>query len=221
MALTAEEQAELDSLEASYGSASSVLSPKYEPRTFAQEFGTAVKESLPDIGGLIGGAFGVATTKTPLGATAGRTAGTLAIRSMLGSGAGALTGTVAKQKIDEIMGKPMGLEPQFAEQLSNVATNMAFDAAGNVVFDLGGKAFKIAKNNIPNLGIFESALPKDAQMKLQVQKLLEREGGSLTKYQIEPTATRGITESVGRAGISGRGIFDELDKANLQALTTK
>jgi hypothetical protein len=58
-------------------------------------------------------------------------------------------------------------------------------------------------------------------MKLQVQKLLEREGGSLTKYQVEPTATRGITESVGRAGISGRGIFDELDKANLQALTTK
>jgi hypothetical protein len=221
MALTAEEQAELDRLESTYGSTTSVLSPKYEPRTFAQEFGTALKESLPDIGGLIGGIAGVATTKTPLGATAGRTAGTLAIRSMLGSGAGALTGTVAKQKVDEIMGKPMGLEAQLAEQLSNVATNMAFDAAGNIVFNLGGKAFKVAKNMIPDIGIFSSTLPKDAQMKLQIQKLLEREGGSLTKYQVEPTATRGLTESVGRAGISGRGIFDELEKANLQALTTK
>jgi hypothetical protein len=222
MALTAEEQAEKDQLESQYGNgSSSVLVTPAQPRSFAQEFGTAVKESLPDIGGLVGGAIGVATTKTPLGATAGRTAGTLAIRSMLGSGAGALTGTVAKQKIDEIMGKPMGLEPQFAEQLTNAVTNMAFDAAGNVVFDLGGKAFKIAKNNIPDLGLFGASLPKDAQMKLQVQRLLEREGGSLTKYQVEPTSTRAITESVGRAGISGRGIFDKLDEANLQALTAK
>jgi hypothetical protein len=221
MALTAEEQAEKDSLEAIYGGSGSVLSPQYQPRTFTQEFGTAVKESLPDIGGLFGGVLGAGTTRTPLGATAGRTAGTMAVRSMLGAGAGTLTGTVAKQKVDEIMGKPMPLDTQLAEQLSNTATNMAIDGAGNVVFTLAGKAYKVAKDAIPEIGIFNTALPKVDQLKLQVQKLLEREGGGLTKYQVEPTATRAVTESIGRAGISGRGVFDDLEKANLQALKTK
>ena len=221
MALTAEEQAEKDSLEAIYGGSGSVLSPQYQPRTFTQEFGTAVKESLPDIGGLLGGVLGAGTTRTPLGATAGRTAGTMAVRSMLGAGAGTLTGTVAKQKVDEIMGKSMPLDAQLAEQLSNTATNMAIDGAGNVVFTLAGKAYKVAKDAIPEIGIFNTALPKVDQLKLQVQKLLEREGGGLTKYQVEPTATRAVTESIGRAGISGRGVFDDLEKANLQALKTK
>jgi hypothetical protein len=156
-----------------------------------------------------------------MGATAGRTAGTMAVRSMLGAGAGTLTGTVAKQKVDEIMGKPMLLDAQLAEQLSNTATNMAIDSAGNVVFSLGGKAYKVAQEVIPKLGIFDIALPKVDQLKLQVQRLLQREGGSLTKYQVEPTATKAVAESIGRAGISGRGVFDDLELANLQALKTK
>jgi hypothetical protein len=221
MALTAEEQKEYEQLQNTYGNFNSVLSDTREPPTFAQNVGTAFKESLPDIGGLLGGIAGVAATKTPMGATAGRTAGTMAVRSMLGAGAGTLTGTVAKQKVDEIMGKPMLLDAQLAEQLSNTATNMAIDSAGNVVFSLGGKAYKVAKEVIPKLGIFDIALPKVDQLKLQVQRLLQREGGSLTKYQVEPTATRAVAESIGRAGISGRGVFDDLEIANLQALKTK
>jgi len=221
MALTAEEQKEYEQLQNTYGNFNSVLSDTREPPTFAQNVGTAFKESLPDIGGLLGGIAGVAATKTPMGATAGRTAGTMAVRSMLGAGAGTLTGTVAKQKVDEIMGKPMLLDAQLAEQLSNTATNMAIDSAGNVVFSLGGKAYKVAQEVIPKLGIFDIALPKVDQLKLQVQRLLQREGGSLTKYQVEPTATRAVAESIGRAGISGRGVFDDLELANLQALKTK
>lgn len=221
MALTAEEQKEYEQLQNTYGNFNSVLSDTQEPPTFAQNVGTALKESLPDIGGLLGGIAGVAATKTPMGATAGRTAGTMAVRSMLGAGAGTLTGTVAKQKVDEIMGKPMLLDAQLAEQLSNTATNMAIDSAGNVVFSLGGKAYKVAQEVIPKLGIFDIALPKVDQLKLQVQRLLQREGGSLTKYQVEPTATRAVAESIGRAGISGRGVFDDLEIANLQALKTK
>jgi len=221
MALTADEQKEYEQLQNTYGNFASVLSDTQEPPTFAQNVGTALKESLPDIGGLLGGIAGVAATKTPMGATAGRTAGTMAVRSMLGAGAGTLTGTVAKQKVDEIMGKPMLLDAQLAEQLSNTATNMAIDSAGNVVFSLGGKAYKVAQEVIPKLGIFDIALPKVDQLKLQVQKLLQREGGSLTKYQVEPTATRAVAESIGRAGISGRGVFDDLEIANLQALKTK
>ena len=221
MALTADEQKEYEQLQNTYGNFASVLSDTQEPPTFAQNVGTAFKESLPDIGGLLGGIAGVAATKTPMGATAGRTAGTMAVRSMLGAGAGTLTGTVAKQKVDEIMGKPMLLDAQLAEQLSNTATNMAIDSAGNVVFSLGGKAYKVAQEVIPKLGIFDIALPKVDQLKLQVQRLLQREGGSLTKYQVEPTATRAVAESIGRAGISGRGVFDDLEIANLQALKTK
>lgn len=221
MALTAEEQKEYEQLQNTYGNFNSVLSNTQEPPTFAQNVGTAFKESLPDIGGLLGGIAGVAATKTPMGATAGRTAGTMAVRSMLGAGAGTLTGTVAKQKVDEIMGKPMLLDAQLAEQLSNTATNMAIDSAGNVVFSLGGKAYKVAQEVIPKLGIFDIALPKVDQLKLQVQRLLQREGGSLTKYQVEPTATKAVAESIGRAGISGRGVFDDLEIANLQALKTK
>jgi hypothetical protein len=56
MALKPEEQQELDDLERRYGT-SVFDEPKPKP-TMLQQFGTATVEALPEIGGLVGGAFG-------------------------------------------------------------------------------------------------------------------------------------------------------------------
>jgi len=220
MALKPEEQQELDELEGKYGT-SVFDEPKPKP-TLLQEFGTATVQALPEIGGLVGGAIGTLATRNPLVGAETRAATTGLIRGLVGTGAGSVTGTVAKQRVDALMGKSEPLSTLFAEQLSNAATEMALDASGNVVFKLGGDLFKIAKDKLPQLGMFATKTTPDVEMKRQVQKLLEEEGlGGLTRFQVKPTATSSVVESIGRASVTGKGVFADLELANAAALKNK
>ena len=220
MALTPEQQKELDELENKYGR-SVFDQPKQKP-SMLQEFGTATVEALPEIGGLVGGVVGGLATRNPLVGAEMRAATTGLIRGLVGTGAGAVTGTVAKQRIDDLMGKSEPLPKQFAEQLSNAATEMALDAGGNIVFKLGGDLFKIAKDKLPKLGLFATKSTPDVEMKRQVQQLLEEEGlGGLTRFQVKPTATSSVVESIGRASVTGKGVFTSLEEANTAALQSK
>jgi hypothetical protein len=223
MALTEKERQELADLEATYGQPESVLSPRYQPPGLLQQFGQATLQTLPEIGGLVGGVVGAATTRSPIGAQSGAAAGRTALaslgRGLLGTGFGTVYGTAIKQQVDTVLGRPQPLEKNLAEQLSNAATNVALDAAGNLVFQLAGKAFKVAKEAIPPTGLFGGGVA-EKDLKLQVQKLLEREGGGLTRYQVSGSPLASVTESIGRAGISGRPTFTQLEQANLKALQT-
>jgi hypothetical protein len=220
MALKPEEQQELDDLERRYGT-SVFDEPKPKP-TMLQQFGTATVEALPEIGGLVGGAVGTLATRSPLIGAETRAATTGLIRGLVGTGVGAVAGTVAQQQIDAISGKTQPLTKQFAEQLSNAATEMTLDAAGNVVFKLGGDLFKIAKDKLPQLGMFAEKTTPDVEMKRRVQQLLEEEGlGGLTRFQVKPTATSSVVESIGRASVTGKGVFTNLEEANTAALQSK
>ena len=220
MALTPEQQQELNELENKYGT--SVLDDTRPKPSMAQQFGKAVVESLPEIGGLVGGAVAGAATRSPLIGTEARAATTGLIRGVLGTGGGAVAGTVAKQQIEGITGKQEPLSKQYAEQLSNAMTEMALDAGGNVVFKLGGDLFKIAKDRLPKLGLFATKAAPDMEIKRQVQELLEKEGlGGLTRYQVKPTATSSVVESVGRGAVTGKGVFADLEEANTVALKSK
>lgn len=227
MALKPEEQRELEELENKYGG--SVLDETKPKPTVVQQFGKAAEqfgkatvEALPEIGGLVGGAVAGAATRSPVIGAEARAATAGLIRGLVGTGAGAVAGTVAKQQIEGITGKQEPLTKQYAEQLSNAMTEMALDAGGNVVFKLGGNLFKIAKDSLPKLGLFSTKVAPDIEIKRQVQELLEKEGlGGLTRFQVKPTATSSVVESIGRGAVTGKGVFAELEEANTAALKSK
>lgn len=220
MALKPEEQQELDQLESRYGT--SVLDETRPKPTALQQFGKATVEALPEIGGLVGGAVATAATRSPVAGAEARTLMTSLLRGIAGTGAGAVTGTVAKQQVEALTGKQEPLSKQYAEQLSNAMTEMALDAGGNVVFKLGGDLFKIAKDKLPQLGLFSQKATPDVDMKRQVQQLLEEEGlGGLTRFQVKPTPTSSVVESIGRASVTGKGVFENLEEANTAALKSK
>jgi len=220
MALSPEEQQELDQLEGKYGT--SVLDETRPKPTALQQFGKATVEALPEIGGLVGGAVAAAATRSPLVGAEARAATATLLRGLAGTGAGAVTGTVTKQQIEALTGKQEPLGKQFAEQLSNAMTEMALDAGGNVVFKLGGDLFKIAKDRLPQLGLFSKKSTPDVDIKRRVQQLLEEEGlGGLTRFQVKPTSTSSVVESIGRGSVTGKGVFAELEEANTAALKSK
>jgi len=220
MALKPEEQQELDQLEGKYGT--SVLDETRPKPDALQQFGKATVEALPEIGGLVGGAVATAVTRSPVAGAEARTLMTTLLRGIAGTGAGAVTGTVAKQQVEALTGKQEPLSKQYAEQLSNAMTEMALDAGGNVVFKLGGDLFKIAKDKLPKLGLFAQKATPDVDMKRQVQQLLEEEGlGGLTRFQVKPTPTSSVVESIGRASVTGKGVFENLEEANTAALKSK
>ena len=201
MALTPEQQQELNELENKYGT--SVLDETRPKPTALQQFGKATVEALPEIGGLVGGAVATAATRSPLVGAEARAATATLLRGLAGTGAGAVTGTVAKQQVEALTGKQEPLSKQYAEQLSNAMTEMALDAGGNVVFKLGGDLFKIAKDKLPQLGLFAQKATPDVNMKRQVQQLLEEEGmGGLTRFQVKPTPTSSVVESIHNALLS-------------------
>jgi len=220
MALKPEEQQELDELEGKYGT--SVLDETKPKPDALQQFGRATVQALPEIGGLVGGAVATAATRSPLVGAEARAATTALLRGLAGTGAGAVTGTVAKQQVEALTGKQEPLSKQYAEQLSNAMTEMALDAGGNVVFKLGGDFFKIAKDKLPQLGLFSTKTTPDVDIKRQVQQLLEEEGlGGLTRFQVKPTPTSSVVESIGRASVTGKGVFESLEEANTAALKSK
>ncbi len=226
MALTPAEQQEKDALEQQYGS---VFDPPKPPQSFGQrvgqfgqELGQATVQALPEIGGLVGGALATATTRSPIVGAEARAGTAGLIRGLVGTGAGALTGTATKQQIEAFQGKSQPLTKQFAEQLSNTINEVTIDAAGNVVFKLGGSLFKVAKEKLASKGLFATKATPDIEIKRQVQALLEEEGlGGLTRFQVRPTAISGVVESVGRGGIAGKGTFAKLEEANTTALQNK
>jgi len=219
MALKPAEQQELEALEQQYGS---VFEPPRPQPSFGQQLGRATVQALPEIGGLVGGALTTFGTRNPVLGAEARVGTAGVIRGLVGTGAGALTGTATKQQIEAFQGKSQPLTKQFAEQLSNTINEVTIDAAGNVVFKLGGSLFKIAKAKLPSLGLFATKAPPDIEIKRQVQTLLEEEGlGGLTRFQVKPSSTSGVIESIGRGGIAGKGTFAKLEEANTKALQNK
>ena len=226
MALKPAEQQELEALEQQYGSVFD--QPKPPPSfgqrvtQFGQQLGRATVQALPEIGGLVGGALATATTRSPIAGAEARAGTAGLIRGLVGTGAGALTGTATKQQIEAFQGKSQPLTKQFAEQLSNTINEVTIDAAGNVVFKLGGSLFKVAKEKLASKGLFTTKATPDIEIKRQVQALLEEEGfGGLTRFQVKPTTTSGLVESIGRGGVAGKGTFAKLEEANTTALQNK
>lgn len=195
MALTQQEQQELQQLEAELGN--SVFNPNRPQPTFLQEFGQAAIETLPEMGGMAGGALGLLLGRNPATMRAGSMLGSAGVRSMIGAGLGGATGEAAQQAIT---GRPsvMGLIRGGLEQA-------IYDAAGNLIISYGGKAFQLTKQEISKrLG---GQVPEDAVV--AAQKLLQQEGATLTPFQATGDSWAGFKESVARGSFTGKPIFEK------------
>lgn len=126
------------------------------------------------------------------------------IASLFGSTIGTAGGTIAEQALER------DIDP--AELAKNLAENAVWDAAGNLVFSLGGKVIKLGKDVT---GLSKDTIP-DANR--AAQEFLAQRGGSLTKGQL---TEGGVTQAVERAVREVPGAssdFKRLDTLNKAAL---
>lgn len=210
MALTPQEQEELTRLETEL--ADSVMVRGTRPKTLTQELKQAAVESLPSLGGMIGGVAGGLLTRSAPGAELGATAGSAAIRSMIGAGLGGATGEAAKMGIQ-------GISPSVRSTLGIIRGGVeqaAYDGIGNLVFSAGGRAFQITKDALSKR--FAGTPPEDAVV--AAQKLLQSGDGTLTPFQATKDSWSGFKESLARGSFTGKPVFEKAAEKNVEAITT-
>lgn len=208
MALTPQEEQELTQLEKELAG-SVMLGDRPQP-SMAQQFGQAVKENLPALGGMVGGVLGAVGTRTPMGAEAGAALGSTAIRSMIGAGLGGATGEAARQGLE-------GISPSARSALAIARGGVEqaiYDGLGNLIISYGGKAYQIGKDALAKQ--FAGKPPEDAIV--AAQKLLQEGGGSLTKFQATGNIWEGFKESVSRGSFTGKPVFEKAEERNISAL---
>jgi hypothetical protein len=213
MALTAAEQEELARLEKEVGGDASyqsvLINPNQPQPTVLQQLGRSFVETLPELGGMVGGTVGALGTRSPTGARTGAAVGSAAVRSMIGAGAGGATGEAAQQAIT---GRPslFGVAQSGIEQAT-------YDAAGNLIFSAGGKAYRVTKDFIKSKLGSETAQIDNAIF--QADRLLKQEGGfGLTPYQATGSQFEGIMESLARGSFTAKPIMAKADLATEKAI---
>lgn len=206
MALTLQEEQELAQLESEL-SGSVMLDNRQQPGLLKQ-FGQAVVETLPELGGMAGGVAGALATRTPMGARAGYGLGVAGVRSMIGAGIGGAAGETAQQVIT---GRPSPLAV-----VRGGIEQAIYDAAGNLIFSAAGKTYRIAKDQLGRF--FPGQAPEEATV--AAQKLLQSEGATLTPFQATEDPWAGFKESVARGSFTGKPVFEAAEKKTEQAVVS-
>lgn len=206
MALTPEEQLELEELEAKYGN--SVMNPNRQPPGFLEQFGQATLQNLPELGGMAGGAAALLATRNPAVATLGRTAGTQAIRSLIGAGVGGSLGEATSQAITG--------ESSPVSVLRSGVEQAVYDGAGNLFFSYAGKGYQLAKKQVSNL--IGKEAPDSAIKAAQELITQQKTGGTLTQFQVKPTAVNSVFEGIARSSFLGKPLFVQTEKNVAKAI---
>lgn len=216
MALTAEEKQELARLEQELGGDSSyvsVLSPTYKEPTLGQQFKQATIETLPELGGMLGGVIGAFGGRSPTAARTGGMLGQAAVRSTIGAGLGGATGEAAKQAIQG--------NPDFMQLVESGVEQATYDAVGNLVFSAGGRLFNVGRDKL--MGYFGNNVPADPNIAatLAADRLLKESGGfGLTPFQSTGGTMSGISESIARGSFTGKPVMMAAEQATDKAIQT-
>lgn len=216
MALTAEEKQELDRLEKELGGNPnyvSVLSPDYKEPSIGQQFKEATIESLPELGGMLGGAIGAFGGRSPTAARTGGMLGQAAVRGTIGAGIGGATGEAAKQAIQG--------SPDFLKLVESGVEQATYDAVGNLVFSAGGRLYNVGRDRL--MGLFGNNVPADPNLAatLAADRLLKESGGfGLTPFQSTGGTISGISESIARGSFTGKPVIMAAEKATDKAIQT-
>ena len=144
--------------------------------------------SLPQAGGLLGGlaplAFPQARVLAPI-ARMTQAAPAVArpfIPSLAGSTAGTSLGTLLEQAL---LNKDIFSTETGQKLLANNIENAAFDVGGNLLFNFGGKAIRLTKDQLDKIGVTKGLFQteEDAARKAAQEWLSSREG-TLTRGQL-------------------------------------
>lgn len=216
MALTAEEKQELARLEQELGGDSgyvSVLSPTYKEPTLGQQVKQATIETLPELGGMLGGVIGAFGGRSPTAARTGGMLGQAAVRSTIGAGVGGALGEAGKQAIEGT--------PDFLKLVESGVEQATYDAVGNLVFSAGGRLFNVGKDKL--MGYFGNNVPADPNIAatLAADRLLKESGGfGLTPFQSTGGTMSGISESIARGSFTGKPVMTAAEQATDKAIQT-
>ena len=215
MALTPAEEKELAQLEAEAKVTEGVgnyFEQRIQEPSFGQQFKTAAIESLPELGGMLGGLaalrFGGPSAVRP-----GAVATSAAVRSMLGAGLGGATGEAGRQALMD--------SPDFGKVAKAGLEQASYDAAGNLIFSAAGKTYRIAKEALTSK--FGANIPDQAVF--AADRLLKEEGAfGLTPYQSTKGTMAGVSESIARGSFTGKPVMmaaEEKTKAALNSAKNK
>jgi len=216
MALTAQEQQELDRLEKELGGDSnyvSVLSPNYQAPSLGQQFKQATIETLPELGGMLGGAAGFIGGRNPASVRTGGMLGQAAVRGTVGAGFGGAIGEASRQAIQNT--------PDFLKVVTSGVEQATYDSLGNLVFSAGGRLFNVGRDKL--MGYFGSNVPADPNIAatLAADRLLKESGGfGLTPFQSTGGTMSGISESIARGSFTGKPIMMAAEKKTDTAIQT-
>lgn len=216
MALSAQEQQELDRLEKELGGDSnyvSVLSPSYQAPSLGQQFKQATIETLPELGGMLGGTAGFFGGKNPMAVRTGGMLGQAAVRGTVGAGFGGAIGEAGKQAIQGT--------PDFLKVVTSGVEQATYDSLGNLVFNAGGKLYNVGRDKL--MGFFGNNVPADPNIAatLAADRLLKESGGfGLTPFQSTGETMSGISESLARSSFTGKPVMAAAEKQTDKAIQT-
>jgi hypothetical protein len=216
MALTAQEQQELDRLEKDLDGDSSyvsVLSPNYQAPSLGQQFKQAAIETLPELGGMLGGMAGFVGGRNPAAIRTGSMLGQAAVRGTVGAGFGGAIGEAGKQAI-------LGT-PDFLKVVTSGVEQATYDSLGNLVFSAGGRLFNVGRDKL--MGYFGSNVPTDPNIAatLAADRLLKESGGfGLTPFQSTGEAFSGMSESLARGSFTSKSVMAKAETQTAKALQT-
>ena len=214
MALTPEEEKELAQLEAEAKITEGVgnyFQQRIQEPSLGQQFKEATIQSLPELGGMLGGVagglLGLRAGQPIVGGRTGAALGSAAVSSMLGAGFGGATGEAGRQAI-------VG-EPDFGKVAKAGLEQASYDAAGNLIFSAAGKAYRIGKEALTSK--FGAEIPDQAIF--AADRLLKEEGAfGLTPYQSTKGTMSGISESIARGSFTGKPVMMAAEEKTKKAL---
>lgn len=164
-------------------------------------------ENAPTIGSIIGGIAGGASgaaSPIPGGMMAGSALGTA-----LGTSIGSSGREIYRQLSEESAVKPQTTSQFLIGQGKDVAEQVAYDIAGNVIAKGLGKGYR---------ALFPKEAVKIEAGAEEAQKLMQTHGASLTPGQIAPKSTVGRIEGTLQSGILSKGVIEGKYEAQDAAL---
>jgi len=179
----------------------------------------ALPTSLPELGGLLGGLapalFAESRVMAPVMGMAAKAPAFARpyIPSLVGSTAGTITGTVGEQALT---GRDVFSSETAQKALENSIENAFYDLGGNLVFQTGGKAYKIAKEKLSKgPGFFDTP---EGLKRQAAQEWLSNRGATLTKGELTgDVATQGVEGALKMSPVTAN-VFAKNEAAKRQAL---
>jgi hypothetical protein len=207
------------------GAAAAAEEQTQREKRFASDVGTALslfpdirpttggETALPEILGIAGGIAPFVAPQTRLLQPIMRLGAGTRAAPYLPSLAGSTVGTIVGTALEPALTGQDYLTSEFAKNLAtNVVENAVWDVGGNLTFQLGGKAFRVAKD------AFKTDVPGQVDPRQAVQEWLSNRGATLTRSQLTGSARAEMLEQVARSGF-GEKAFEEQQKAVGKAIT--